>query len=953
MLKKFVCMLTSVSVFALAAAGVASAAEKASYETLFDSPTSYWREYTGQDFKSTGIWYGLGGDYTFSDGTKGVYTAQIEDEENHDDMKYRLYLRKPLTYNGKTSDAAAIGYNGIYDKETDTQSQSSNKPYIRYNASSTDISAPETNTSLTVEWLMRCDNDGGAYLGLREKYIDKTNNEDGENYNSKLLRFTSDKKITVNDTEVGAWEKGRTYKAAIEFKVGTPYANVYIDGELAAENTNAIWGHKFKGITIMDLYANFDDVKTENPDELVWFDNIRFIKSTPAVKNYESLMDESGSDWRTYAGADSTWYTFSGGEGRSFNDGAENIYSTTISNTDKQKQMKYRVYFEKPLTYNGKTSNSAAIGYNALYDTEANAESTSSNKPYIRHSFSAVDDTVIEMIIRCDNDGGANIGIKPKYTDKDSGEEKDTYNSSFFAFSKDGKITVNGTGVGVWTKGTAYKVAFEYKMGTPYANVYVDGKLVAKDTNSIWGHTLNGITLVDLRADYSEIPAKSADELVWFDDFRVYTGTYPSIAAVGTDVTVSEENNLVLAKSAMTADELKNAVEYNGKLMCLNRNMEEKQDSDNVETGDFIAASDGVFTRIYTVRAAEAEVTSVSDITYTCNGEVCDNDTFKAGTLTAGVDVKIADTPQNVALIVAEYDNGKLIQTKINEENVTNSKRVEVTADISDENHTVKIMAWNSMLGAVPLKNVKSLRNDRINVYIASDSIAADYSDSWYPQGGWGMYLGDFMNDDVYIANKAVQGTTASSFYNKYWSDIKDNLGKGDYVIVSFMHNDIFANMRDEQSEAEYIEYLEKYADEAREKGAEVIYVTGFNRGETEDTHRRTINGTYYDYVASMKTAANEKSAVCLDLHEKIMDYITAASENGTLEDVKGEIYLYNLIENGWLEYDYQLKLHNNGNLRKYGEDLTHLNMNGAKKAAGWITELMKNSQTPLGGFVK
>ena len=92
------------------------------------------------------------------------------------------------------------------------------------------------------------------------------------------------------------------------------------------------------------------------------------------------------------------------------------------------------------------------------------------------------------------------------------------------------------------------------------------------------------------------------------------------------------------------------------------------------------------FTRKYTVRAAEAEVTSVSDnIAYTCNGGVCDNDIFKAGTLTAGVDVKIADTAECCSYSSGGYVNGKLIRTKINteEKRSPKSKRVEVTIDIS------------------------------------------------------------------------------------------------------------------------------------------------------------------------------------------------------------------------------------------------------------------------------
>ena len=83
--------------------------------------------------------------------------------------------------------------------------------------------------------------------------------------------------------------------------------------------------------------------------------------------------------------------------------------------------------------------------------------------------------------------------------------------------------------------------------------------------------------------------------------------------------------------------------------------------------------------------------------------------------------------------------------------------------------------------------------DDSVKVYIAGDSTACNYGeDENYalPRGGWGMYLGKYI-DGAEVINCAKSGRSSKSLVAEdEYKEIMDNIKEGDYLLIQFGHND-------------------------------------------------------------------------------------------------------------------------------------------------------------------
>ena len=103
-------------------------------------------------------------------------------------------------------------------------------------------------------------------------------------------------------------------------------------------------------------------------------------------------------------------------------------------------------------------------------------------------------------------------------------------------------------------------------------------------------------------------------------------------------------------------------------------------------------------------------------------------------------------------------------------------------------------------------KGVPYDTNKTPTLYLAGDSTVQTYADEQYI-GGWGQYLGWFLDDNVKVVNAARGGRSSRSFINedrlftstdsaKYpftengGKSIEETIQEGDYLFVQFGHND-------------------------------------------------------------------------------------------------------------------------------------------------------------------
>lgn len=161
--------------------------------------------------------------------------------------------------------------------------------------------------------------------------------------------------------------------------------------------------------------------------------------------------------------------------------------------------------------------------------------------------------------------------------------------------------------------------------------------------------------------------------------------------------------------------------------------------------------------------------------------------------------------------------------------------------------------------------------NDRekITVYIAGDSTAADKVPEVFPETGWGQVIGAFFNGDVKISNHAVNGRSSMSFVEEGRLDaILKEIKAGDYLFIQFGHNDEkdYDPSRYTDPQTTYKYYLRLFIEGARGKGAYPVLLTPVNRRLFESG--KIIN-THREYCKAMKELALKLNVPLIDVCEK------------------------------------------------------------------------------------
>lgn len=148
-------------------------------------------------------------------------------------------------------------------------------------------------------------------------------------------------------------------------------------------------------------------------------------------------------------------------------------------------------------------------------------------------------------------------------------------------------------------------------------------------------------------------------------------------------------------------------------------------------------------------------------------------------------------------------------------------------------------------------------------VYIAADSIAASYSDrsEIFNRYGWGEKL----NLGVEIFNNAIPGASTKSF-NSAFKAIAENIGKNDYVIMCFGHNDSMVNKPAAYTTVEeYKERLSAYIKQVQKRQAIPVILTSIPTLSSDGTveYEGTAIQPYRE--AAMETG-KQLGAVCFDI---------------------------------------------------------------------------------------
>jgi lysophospholipase L1-like esterase len=153
------------------------------------------------------------------------------------------------------------------------------------------------------------------------------------------------------------------------------------------------------------------------------------------------------------------------------------------------------------------------------------------------------------------------------------------------------------------------------------------------------------------------------------------------------------------------------------------------------------------------------------------------------------------------------------------------------------------------------------------HVYIAGDSTASTYVSSLAPRAGWGQALPVFLTSKAVAVNVAKSGASSKSFIDLGRLDhILGLLKKGDYVLISFGHNDekIDDPARYTEPSTTYKSYLSQYVDKSRAKGAIPVLLTPVERRHFGSAG--VISPSHGAYPAAMRELAAAKRVPLVDL---------------------------------------------------------------------------------------
>ncbi|MEU0739768.1 rhamnogalacturonan acetylesterase [Streptomyces sp. NPDC006134] len=178
---------------------------------------------------------------------------------------------------------------------------------------------------------------------------------------------------------------------------------------------------------------------------------------------------------------------------------------------------------------------------------------------------------------------------------------------------------------------------------------------------------------------------------------------------------------------------------------------------------------------------------------------------------------------------------------------------------------TAAVAAVPLVLGAASAAGAAAPRPRTL--YIAGDSTAAQkYADA-APETGWGMALPFFLRRDLAVANHAVNGRSSKSFADEGRLDaILAAIRPGDFLVVQFAHNDEKTTDPARYTEpwTTYQEYLRRYVDGARARGARPVLATPVERRRFDA--QGTAVPSHGEYPAAMRALAAEEGVALLDV---------------------------------------------------------------------------------------
>lgn len=183
----------------------------------------------------------------------------------------------------------------------------------------------------------------------------------------------------------------------------------------------------------------------------------------------------------------------------------------------------------------------------------------------------------------------------------------------------------------------------------------------------------------------------------------------------------------------------------------------------------------------------------------------------------------------------------------------------------------------------------------------------------------------------AHVTDAALSGRSSKSFYEEgAWAAVEVQLRAGDFVLIQFAHNDEKSEdpTRYTDPESTYPEFLTRYVQETRAKGATPILLTPINRNNWSDGEIADTHGAYPDAMRALATREQVALVDATSLTKAHFERLGQAETN--------ELFM-NLPAGAYPNYP-------NGN-----EDNTHLKEAGARVVLQLVISDLRRQALPPG----
>ena len=232
-----------------------------------------------------------------------------------------------------------------------------------------------------------------------------------------------------------------------------------------------------------------------------------------------------------------------------------------------------------------------------------------------------------------------------------------------------------------------------------------------------------------------------------------------------------------------------------------------------------------------------------------------------------------------------------------------------------------------------------------MKVYLVGDSTVCNYTtsenaDKVFPRNGYGMWIGNYLNQNATVVNLALSGRSSKSFITESnYTTLTNSISAGDYLIIGFGHNDEkdedetrYTNPTGDVTDQTSFQYYlyTYYVKMALDAGAHPILCTPVVRRSTSNN---------YDGNSGHVTNGGDYAQAIINLGA------TYGVPVINLRDLTKQLYLS-------LSETETAKLHATTDKVEANVDNTHLSSYGAAQVAYMFCNALLNTDSGLAAYV-